>query len=502
MQKNINFESYLSNIETINPSFDKAILKIAYHGKNRNNSNITKLAFENAITSLYNVPVVVNYKVDKDDFGGHDGHIEKVANKDGTTDLYYINDTSPIGVVPTGANTWWEDINNKEYFCTNVILWARQREYVKIKSMGTINHSMEIMVDEDEWVDNVQVINKFHFTALCLLSDTIEPCFEDSKMQLYTLDQNKFKTEFHLMLDELKSYTNNIQWLDDEWKTSQFDYEENKTKEEGGWQVNIEKLSMACGGAKYSKDEQDVNKFEFLFADEKFAYVFDNETFGCGKIPYALNEETEEYELDFACGTAGKFSMKFADKVANEENPEEYSLVEVEIEIVAEGIARLMGISEDPMDTYKRMKEEDTELATMKADYELKIEELNKNFNSTSDELNAKVVELAEISENFSKVTEENNIFKVEAKDAKIKKALDEVVDMFSKEDIDTWTKKAVEYEDANTFVTDIKLFAFETIKNNPRMIEETRMGLITKEKLEDVKSTNVFEKLENKKKK
>jgi hypothetical protein len=210
-RKSIQFYSSLDRLKSINDSFDSAVLRIAYHGKNRNKSSISKTAFENAIPSMFNCPVVTHYMYEKrdilgeqGDMGGHDSHMEI----DGNGDIRYVVETNPIGVVPESAKYWWETVNDDgelhEYLCTEVLLWKRQEAYNKLKSVKKFSHSMEIRVNEGTYTDDGFFdISNFIFEAFTILGSDVTPCFPSSAIELYSLD--KFKEEFSLMLAELKS---------------------------------------------------------------------------------------------------------------------------------------------------------------------------------------------------------------------------------------------------------------------------------------------------------
>lgn len=199
---NIQFSSALSNIKEINPSFDTARLRIAYTGKNRNNSFISREAFERAIPSMYNCPVVANYIRDENEIGSHDG--EFINNKDG--EIEYINITQPVGIVPESASYDWETVDDNgvihQYLCTDVILWKRQEAYQKIIDNGITDQSMEIAVTDGEIVDGYYDIRDFHFTAFCLLG-TAEPCFESAA--LFTFSNDGFKQQYTQMMKEFKA---------------------------------------------------------------------------------------------------------------------------------------------------------------------------------------------------------------------------------------------------------------------------------------------------------
>ena len=72
-----------------------------------------------------------------------------------------------------------------EYLCTDVLLWKRQEAYKKIKEDGITDESMEISVKEGKMVDGVYVIERFEFTAFCLLG-TAEPCYESASLEVFS----------------------------------------------------------------------------------------------------------------------------------------------------------------------------------------------------------------------------------------------------------------------------------------------------------------------------
>lgn len=200
------FNSALKNIMSCNESFDQGVLRVAYHGENRNGSYISKEVFEKCLPSMYNVPVVANYMRDDDMIGGHD--IE-IVRKDNFPKM--VNITHPVGVVPESASNWWELVTEEdgaihEYLCTDILLWKRQEAYEKIVSDGIVYESMEIKVKEDHLDNGVYVIDDFEFLAFCLLGNC-EPCFESASLATFSSDA--FTSELYAMLEEVPMATRN-----------------------------------------------------------------------------------------------------------------------------------------------------------------------------------------------------------------------------------------------------------------------------------------------------
>ena len=98
----LNFEMRIKDIDDNDDRFARAKVLIAYCGRNRNYSDISKEVFES--TPIANIPVVARYDSEKDDFGGHD--IRVIEDGD-SVDI--VNATVPFGVVPESAKQWFEE---------------------------------------------------------------------------------------------------------------------------------------------------------------------------------------------------------------------------------------------------------------------------------------------------------------------------------------------------------------------------------------------------------
>lgn len=191
----------------LNKSFCKGTMRIAYVGKNRNNTSISKETFEKAVPSMFNCPIVANYIEDEDKIGSHDCEWEV---KDGKINVYNL--TEPIGVIPESANHWYEEVVEDdgtihEYLCTDILLWKRQRCFAHILEKGSVSESMEITIKDGEWNGLYYEIYDMYFTAFCLL-ETAAPCFESASIALFSIDES-FKSKYQDMLKELSEYNQN-----------------------------------------------------------------------------------------------------------------------------------------------------------------------------------------------------------------------------------------------------------------------------------------------------
>lgn len=302
----LEYSSAILNLVDVNPSFDLGTLRIAYTGKNRNRSFISKEAFERAIPTMYGCPVVANYMREEDEIGSHDG--EFITDKNG--DIDYVNITQPVGFVPSGANWKWEVVedNNEmhQYLTTEVLLWKRQEAYTKIKDNGITKQSMEITVCDGEMMDDFYQINDFYFTAFCLLG-TAEPCFESAA--LFTFEhKDQLETEMREMLEEFK-----LAFAADE-----------RFRAKEGNEKNMDKFTELL--EQYNVSAEDVT-FEIEgLSDEELEAAF--------AAAFAEAEHTDEPEVVEELETEEEFETEVETETEIESN-EEFE-EEVEEEVVVE----------------------------------------------------------------------------------------------------------------------------------------------------------------------
>lgn len=276
----LEYSSCLTQLVDANPSFDCGKLRIAYTGKNRNNSFISKESFEKAIPTMFGCPVVANYLREDNEIGSHDGEIVKDQNGEWN----YVNVTEPVGFVPPGANWAWEVIDNgkeiHEYLVSEVVLWKRQEAYKKIKENGITAQSMEISVDDGAMVDGCYSINDFYFTAFCLLG-TAEPCFEDAALITYSADE---------LQDQLTT-------MYEEFKLAFANDERFSTKEGGEKNMKLEEL-LEEYPISLKNPEFEVEGLSDEELESKFAETFDESQEDPEKEEPASEDFSEDEESD------------------------------------------------------------------------------------------------------------------------------------------------------------------------------------------------------------
>ena len=219
------------NIQPLNPLISKCEIKVLYTGKNRNRSFISKEVATKMANSLPGTPIVGQYFYQTGDFGDH-GEEELVIDDKG---IRFIKSTVPYGFVATDAKVWWQNFVDKdgverEYLLTEGYLWTgRYPDCKRIIEKG--NHqSMELDRDSlvgewskisGEWskFENDEheyfIINDAVFSALCILGEEVEPCFEGANITkkggiMYSLDRDEFKEKMLDFMADLKDALNNL----------------------------------------------------------------------------------------------------------------------------------------------------------------------------------------------------------------------------------------------------------------------------------------------------
>jgi len=269
---NLTYASSLSNLCEINPSFDTGVLRIAYHGENRNGSYISKETFERCSRTMYNCPVVCNYDRDTDTLGGHD---MALITREADGRLILVNLTTPVGVVPENSQWFWEEVEEadgtvNEYFCTSILLWKRQEAYDKIKRDGIVAHSMEITVNDGKMIDGVYHINDFTFTAFALIG--VEPCFMSASLDTMpdttafaAQNNQEFKAQMSEMMREIKENFSTIETSNKGDDDTQKDTRGGKPKLDKKNEL-VAKYGIDVEALDFSIDDFTVEELEEKFA--------------------------------------------------------------------------------------------------------------------------------------------------------------------------------------------------------------------------------------------
>lgn len=379
------FRFQLSGSEvSYNKQFALTDILLCYHGKNRNYSKISKEVINNALPSLYGIPIVGEfiYKEGEEDFGTHGGKI--IIDSEG---IKFEQTTKPYGFVTKEAveNAQWVTITEKdghtkhEYLqLKGCIVWKER--YQEVETILDEKHpqSMEIAIDNAHYTDDHYLeIDEFTFSAACILGTDVEPCFEEACIGRH-YEMDSFKQEFQHMLDEYKKYTNS---------------------KEGVPQMELKKFVEALSQCKIG--DTDRPKYGLLNVTDEKVNVIDLEDYKAYAFDYAITSESETEELVINFDAKSEMSLAACEKI------------EVD------------GFSEFDM---AGVIHEATENAL--ADYEARIK---KEYDEANEELVAQYRALNEQYELAMKELETFRAAAAEQKEQEHKDAIDEVVAEFSK---------------------------------------------------------------------
>jgi len=213
------------NIEPMNDYISECEIKVFYHGRNRNGSYISKAVGNQIANSLPRAPIVALYNEQIDDYEDHGEEI--IINKKG---IKFIKKTIPYGAVDKDTPAVWKKFRDskgieREYLVVRGFLWTGRYPHLKQILEKPKGQSMEFFEESidgywaklDNEEDEIFIFNEASISALCILGDDVEPCFEDATIGkpeiLYSLKKDEFKQEFDRFMFELNKildHENNV----------------------------------------------------------------------------------------------------------------------------------------------------------------------------------------------------------------------------------------------------------------------------------------------------
>lgn len=212
MPHSVDFE--IINIEPMNKYISECEIKVFYHGRNRNGSYISKAVGNQIANSLPRAPIVALYDEQVDDYVDHGEEI--TINRDG---IKFEKKTIPYGAVdqhtPAVWKKFWDNGVEREYLVVRGFLWTGRYPHLEKVLEKPKGQSMEFFEEsvDGNWAkfdneeDEIFIFNEADISALCILGDDVEPCFESASIGkpeiMYSLEKNEFKKEFDIFMFEL-----------------------------------------------------------------------------------------------------------------------------------------------------------------------------------------------------------------------------------------------------------------------------------------------------------
>lgn len=202
-----------NSVTKLNPQFSLCDILVCYHGDNRNYTSMSKDTINNALYSLYGIPIIGEwlYDTSEETWGSHGGKI--IISDSG---IEFEETTKPYGFVTKEAadNASWVTITEEDGFTQHeylqlkgCILWTDRYEEAQSVLKENYGQSMEIEIQDGNYRDdNYFEISKFVFSALCILG-TAEPCFESASIGRH-YEQSGFEKEMSKMKKAYAKFIN------------------------------------------------------------------------------------------------------------------------------------------------------------------------------------------------------------------------------------------------------------------------------------------------------
>ena len=311
MKYSTNIDIIPSSIHKLNPQFSLCDIDVMYMDDNRNMTSISLNVVNDALYSLYGVPIVGEWIEEEKRFGGHGQSIEfkdgKIIEKVSTKPIGFVtkeavdNATFIEKKLPNGHETkTWLHLEK-------CILWTSRYEEAQSIIDNGASQSMEVNFEDGFYrEDGIFEATKMIFSALCAIG--VEPCFEEAKISRhYALDE--FKQEFKLMLDEYKKLNES----DSIATVQNKETENNNPNAKGEIKMDLTKFTALLSEIKYGDDCQ---KYSLLGANEENIYVADREDSKLYSVGYADTEDGVIINWD----TKKEADITYTEKAESEEN--------------------------------------------------------------------------------------------------------------------------------------------------------------------------------------
>lgn len=408
--KSIDMTAKFSNFQVINKDFTRCRCNVFYTGRNRNYSDITEEALQKFIArkGYANVPVVAHLMKDDDGryhVGGHDSKL--ILSNEG---IEFVNECVPFGVIPEDCNPSMDLIiersgEQRKYFSVDIILWTHRYPIMEAAFSDEVyfNQSMELNFDDTSYDGDYIVVNDFSMSALCLLNRSLdpqsncEPCFESSRVKAFSLDEDKFKQNFELMLDKLKQYESATTAVHDKGTNNKFN-----NKEEKGI-MDFSKINEALSTSKIENSE--TNKYRLLNVTDSKVFALDMEDYKPYGFDYAVTTEDDAENVVIDFDSKVEMSLSATDKITDE-NFEEF-----DIKSVIDSTACAMAEEKTKENTSileaefnKKMEEIKTAYEDVSASYSVAIKKVEE-YEAKENEAKAKA-HREEVSALFEKYSE------------------------------------------------------------------------------------------------
>ena len=244
----------------------KANLRFCHTDLNRNQSFISKKTMEEALPTVYNMPIL-GYIWDDNGtpkFASHEFYLDE----NGET----VYEEIPVGVVPESSPLEFHDVDDKTYLEGTGIIWKTYSKASEIlERESDLSVSIEILVDELSYSadDKTLVLDKIRFTGVTILQEDpetgkeVEPGMQGAKI---SIDSFSAKNNSMFGETEIKQFI----------KASIAEALDNINSKEGGQKMKFSEEKLNELLEKYAVKSEDLTfDLEGIESDEALEQAFE-----------------------------------------------------------------------------------------------------------------------------------------------------------------------------------------------------------------------------------
>lgn len=383
----LNFSEYQKDSNLM-----KVKLVVMHEGENRNGSAFSMQSIEFARESLKNVPIL-GYILRSDDgealdFDEHNMSIKLIEGKDGY-ELKEFYEEQIIGIIPETNDYHYEMIDGVNHVCcTGYIFKSYSNGGAElIEECDCKGVSMEISVDEGNFVNNVYHINKYQYQAVTVLGDHVPQGMNGTcNIKKFSLDSNAKQTIKNIN-EEIQKI--NIGKEDFIMENHTVEFEEKKKvddvvveepqKTEANPEIEVEAEVEVEAVVETETEEYTADTVEEV--NEEVAEETEAEVEEVAEVEAEVEADTDE----FACGNKKK-------KYEEDEEKEDKFSLECFAVFFEEVPQTVVEVCDALVDKFNKLNEELAMLKEFKAEIEaqnlqVNVDEICAEFDFTEEEI-------------------------------------------------------------------------------------------------------------------
>lgn len=370
-----------------NSNLMKVKIVVMHEGENRNGSAFSMQSIESARESLKNVPIL-GYILRSDDgealdFDEHNMSVRLVEGKDGY-ELKEFYEEQIIGVIPETNDYHYEMIDGVNHVCcTGYIFKSYSNGGAElIEDCDSKGVSMEISVEEGNFINKVYHINKYQYQAVTILGDHVPQGMNGTcNIKKFSFDSNAKQTIENIN-EEIQKINHGKEDFTMENNTVEF--EETKKVDDTVVETEQQEPEEANATEVETEDKAEPEVVDVEETVEEVAETEDTE----------VEAEVEEAD-EFACGAKKK--KKYEDEEEKEEKEEEKFSLECFSVFFEEVPQTVVEVCDALVEKFNKLNEELAMLKEFKA--EIEAQNLQADVDEVCAEFDFAEEEISEVKE-------------------------------------------------------------------------------------------------------